>query len=169
MYAAAGSVDRASQPGRPLDLDRALALPGFEAGSEAKRCSTERTAGARRHQDHRAKLNEAAASISDLLLVFFGSARDPRGRRDHGQVGNWKGADARAFRSNDPVRSGARRRLHWRPRLSPPLLGSRREQRSQRPDRQGCRQGRRDAGRHSDGEDGHSTAEVNGRVDQPRS
>ncbi len=78
MYAAAGNLwIAANQPGKAaLDLDRALALPGLEAEQRGE-ALLDRARAAEAQDDTRtarAKLNEAAASISDDPFYWYFSA-----------------------------------------------------------------------------------------------
>ena len=78
MYAAAGNLwIAANQPGKAaLDLDRALALPGLEAEQHGE-ALLDRARAAEAQNDlktARAKLNEAAASISSDPFYWYFSA-----------------------------------------------------------------------------------------------
>ena len=78
MYAAAENLwIAANQPGKAaLDLDRALALPGLEAEQRGE-ALLDRARAAEAQDDTwtaRAKLNEAAASISDDPFYWYFSA-----------------------------------------------------------------------------------------------
>jgi tetratricopeptide (TPR) repeat protein len=79
MYAAAGNLwIAANQPGKAaLDLDRALALPGLEAEQRGE-ALLDRARAAEAQNDlktARAKVNEAAATISeDPFLWYFSAA-----------------------------------------------------------------------------------------------
>jgi tetratricopeptide (TPR) repeat protein len=78
MYAAAGNLwIAANQPGKAaLDLDRALALPGLEAEQRGE-ALLDRARAAEAQDDTRtarAKLNEAAASVSDDPFYWYFSA-----------------------------------------------------------------------------------------------
>jgi tetratricopeptide (TPR) repeat protein len=92
MFAAAGNLwIAAKQPGKAaLDLDRALALPGLEAEQRGE-ALLDRARAAEAQNDlktARAKLNEAAATISDDPFYWYFSA-------------------AVAIRENDPVTAQA--------------------------------------------------------------
>ena len=78
MYAAAGNLwIEANQPGKAaLDLDKALALPGLEAEQRGE-ALLDRARAAEAQNDlitARAKLNEAAATISDDPFYWYFSA-----------------------------------------------------------------------------------------------
>jgi tetratricopeptide (TPR) repeat protein len=78
MYAAAGNLwIAANQPGKAaLDLDKALALPGLEAEQRGE-ALLDRARAAEAQDDlktARAKLNEAAATISDDPFFWYFSA-----------------------------------------------------------------------------------------------
>ena len=78
LYAAAGNLwIEADQPGKAaLDLDRALALPGLEAEQRGE-ALLDRARAAEAQNDlvtARAKLNEAAATISDDPFYWYFSA-----------------------------------------------------------------------------------------------
>jgi tetratricopeptide (TPR) repeat protein len=78
MYAAAGNLwIAANQPGKAaFDLDRALALPGLEAEQRGE-ALLDRARAAEAQDDlktARAKLNEAAATISDDPFFWYFSA-----------------------------------------------------------------------------------------------
>ena len=78
MYAAAGNLwIAAKQPGKAaLDLDRALALPGLEAEQRGE-ALLDRARAAEAQNDlktARARLNEAAATISDDPFYWYFSA-----------------------------------------------------------------------------------------------
>jgi tetratricopeptide (TPR) repeat protein len=78
MYAAAGNLwIAANQPGKAaLDLDRALAMPGLEAEQRGE-ALLDRARAAEAQDDirtARAKLNEAAPSISDDPFYWYFSA-----------------------------------------------------------------------------------------------
>ena len=78
MYAAAGNLwIEAKQPGKAaLDLDKALALPGLEAEQRGE-ALLDRARAAEAQNDlitARAKLNEAAATISDDPFYWYFSA-----------------------------------------------------------------------------------------------
>ena len=92
MFAAAGNLwIAAKQPGKAaLDLDRALALPGLEAEQRGE-ALLDRARAAEAQNDlktARAKLNEAASTISDDPFYWYFSA-------------------AVAIRENDPVTAQA--------------------------------------------------------------
>ena len=92
MYAAAGNLwIAAGEPGKAaLDLDRAIALPGLEAEQRGE-ALLDRARAAEAQNDlktARAKLTEAAASISDDPFFWYFSA-------------------ALAIRENDPVTAKA--------------------------------------------------------------
>lgn len=78
MYAAAGNLwIAANQPGKAaLDLDKALALPGLEAEQRGE-ALLDRARAAEAQSDlrtARARLNEAAATISDDPFLWYFSA-----------------------------------------------------------------------------------------------
>jgi len=90
MYAAAGNLwIAADQPGKAaFDLDRALALPGLEAGQRGE-ALLDRARAAEAQGDYktaRAKADEAAATISDDPFYWYFSAALAIREGDHSRA-----------------------------------------------------------------------------------
>ena len=153
MYAAAGNLwIAADQPGKAaFDLDRALALPGLEAEQRGE-ALLDRARAAEAQNDlktARAKLNEAAAIISDDPFYWYFSAalaiRENDAATAQAAIGK-----ALTLAPSDPAilfEAGHVAHFTGDDVKRPQLLEARRRQRPQWPGRQGGRQGRRDARR----------------------